>query len=273
MDFGIQSVCRMYSRTQIEEWFRTHAGGCYVGDGRVLCRVFRKHLMVVDGHDLSVAPHLIMRGCWEPWITKAIATRVEPGWRCIDVGAHMGYYTLLLADLVGDQGRVLAVEPNPANASLAWDNVKLNGFEDRVELHRNACSDGAREMKLSVPGRYTGGASLRADAAGDVVHVSRLDTMVESPEWDFIKIDVEGHEREVLRGMKQIIEASEHLAIAVEVTPHDWLPDSPEGFFNALTLQGFSVGVIADSGSIEPLKSYADLPAAPGQWSMLWLEK
>lgn len=98
--------------------------------GRVLCRILGKYLCYIDPENTDITPHLVTSGYWESWITQAIARLVQPGWNCIDTGANMGYYTLLLADLVGGTGKVLAVEPHPEFANLLCRSVNVNAFSN-----------------------------------------------------------------------------------------------------------------------------------------------
>lgn len=242
--------------------------------------------MYVDGRDSSVAPHLMMRGMWEPWITMAIAKHVRPGMRCIDIGSNLGYYTLLLAALVGREGHVLAVEPNQALIQLAHRTMSVNGVTDQVSFLHCAASDEPFIGELVIPAYLHGGAYIRRvdnapvnemgdpTTAGHVI-CGPLDRCpsVHLYDWDFIKIDVEGMERAVLEGLAETLDRLKHVTIAVEVTPYHW-NDDLEGFLTALQMKGYSVEMIAedDKGSIVPL-DYAELPKEQGKWKMLWIKK
>ena len=67
---------------------------------------------------------MIMDGFWEYWLTKYFAEQIKPGDTVIDIGANLGYYTLLAGDLVTATGRVVAVEPNPLVFELLSKSVK-----------------------------------------------------------------------------------------------------------------------------------------------------
>ena len=106
----------MSSRSEIETEARAGIYSAYCGDHTALCRVLGKYLMYVDTRDTSFAPHMLMSGWWESWITKAISEHVQPGMVCADVGACIGYYTLVMADRVGPEGHVYCFEPNARQA-------------------------------------------------------------------------------------------------------------------------------------------------------------
>lgn len=272
----IRSACKGQPRELIEKWAAGHAASVYLGDHTVLCRVLRNFLMYVDSRDISVSPHLMMRGLWEPWVTMAIARHLKPGMRCIDVGANVGYYTLLMAELTRgetqdeEDGLVLAVEPSSRAAELLRMSLSVNGLQDVVNVAELAASDRQERGTLTHPALLHGGARVCSSATGDVTCVP-LDDVAEG-QWDFVKVDVEGMEREVIRGLRETLERQEHVTIAVEVTPFEWLPDSPDGFLEAMRLQGFSVGVIEPDGSIADLQP-GRLPNQKGKWEMLWLSR
>jgi precorrin-6B methylase 2 len=79
---------------------------------------------------------------YEPMTTLAFHTLVQPGDRVVDVGAHVGYFTLLAARLCGPNGRVFAFEPHPDNFRLLERNIRENGAEN-VTAVRKAVADRA----------------------------------------------------------------------------------------------------------------------------------
>ncbi len=95
----------------------------YVGNNTALTRTVHGHKMLVDSRDISLTPHLLLDGDWEPWIAKVVRRHVRPGTVAVDVGSNCGFYSLLLAEGVGPTGRLFAFEGNPRMAELTRKNL------------------------------------------------------------------------------------------------------------------------------------------------------
>ena len=132
----------------------------YLGDHTALARVLGRYKMYVDTRDTSISSHLMMEGFWEMWVTEAMLRHVRPGMTVLDIGANLGYFTLLLADLVGPEGRVLAFEPNPEMAGRLRKSVAINGFAGRATVHQTALAGEAGEMLFEVDADAPGGGHL-----------------------------------------------------------------------------------------------------------------
>lgn len=189
----------------------------YLGRNRVLCSVLggRKFFAIAD--DVGFSTHMIFDGFWEFWLSLCFARHIRPGDTVIDVGANLGYYTLIAAELVGHQGRVIAFEPNPSVYAFLRDTISVNGFSGRVTPLNAAIGGRSREATAPffVPhGEPKNGRFLRPgedahslSARGEVFSVRIMDTVpLDSGRIDFIKIDVEGAELEVLESLALLIE-------------------------------------------------------------------
>jgi FkbM family methyltransferase len=197
-----------------------------------LCRVLGRYKMYVDLRDTGFVPHLMFEGFWEYWITDFIWRNVQPGQVTLDLGANHGYYTVLLADLVGAQGKVHAFEPNPRLAELLDQNVAVNGFWHIAEVHAAAVGEASGgTLPFVVPLRDPkNGYMVQAgqpvptnlDASRFATHevpIVSLDEAVPDRA-DFVKIDVEGAEEAVWRGMQRLIARSPGIGILMEFNPH-----------------------------------------------------
>lgn len=149
-------------------------------------------------------------GTWEPAVTKVIQARVRPGMTALDIGAHVGFYTLLLAKLVSQSGRVISFEPMPNNFARLVENVGLNQLE-QVTLVNLAVLARSQEIQANVPPGepYSGSISLHHDYGTPRISVraTSLDEYLAglTGRLDFAKIDVEGAEAEVLEGGVQTL--------------------------------------------------------------------
>ncbi len=159
--------------------------------------------------DLRRASGWYAKGINEPPIQNALAEHLKPGDTIFDIGANVGFFSLIAARLVGPTGKVYSFEPVPANAAAIRRNAGLNGFS--IDVMETAVGDSTGEIELVLT-RHPGGASIIADTPShDIsgrlrVPVTRIDDLVAEGRIDvpaFVKIDVEGAEAAVLRGMEQ----------------------------------------------------------------------
>ncbi len=161
-------------------------------------------------------------GTYEPELQGAIRRLVLPAWTVYDVGANVGYITLLLARAVGEQGRVVAFEALPDNQARWRRNVALNGLGARVQLVPAAVTDvsGMTRFLLGPSddmGKALGsaGRTLSYEQALTVPSVS-LDDFVYAqgnPPPDLVKMDIEGGEVLALPGMQRLLREARPLVL------------------------------------------------------------
>lgn len=166
-------------------------------------------------------------GLYEPEAAQSIRPFLKVGDCCVDVGANLGYYTIIMAKWVGSRGFVIAFEPFPANFEILKKNVHLNGLQN-VVLEPKALSNRNGSLRLihSISDEFSATPSVTGyavDGEQDSVQVPtcRLDDYVAGlgrvP--SFIKIDVEGAELSVLEGASNTL-FSIRPVLLVEI--HDW---------------------------------------------------
>src|SRR5262249_17015968 len=147
----------------------------------------------------------------------------------VDVGANVGTYTLLALRAIGSSGKVTSYEPTPRAFDILKNNVQVNAFLEsgRIDLRRKVVADGTRTSStFFVTKNCIGHSSLYANhelASNDVepieVETVSLDEDLGVGRVDVVKIDAEGAEPAVLRGMQQIITNNPHIAIFIEFAP------------------------------------------------------
>jgi FkbM family methyltransferase len=180
--------------------------------------------MFLNPDDRTVSPALWTWGLWEPNETRWFVRSLRPGDVVVDVGANIGYYTLLGARLVGESGRVYAFEPDPASFEILARNVRLNGL-DNVVLEQKAVSKEAGTLELFLAEHNKGDHRIYAVEGEDrpaiaVEAVALDDYFADRPDGvDFVKVDAQGAEGVILDGMRGLIERSDELVMAFEYSP------------------------------------------------------
>jgi FkbM family methyltransferase len=253
-------------REVLEGFCEKRATYAYLGKGQGMCRILGKHLLYVDPQDVSLAPHLMLKGHWEIWINQALS-RIPPGRvkNAADVGANVGYYAVLMADLFTG-ARVHAFEPQDDLAQLISKSADVNGFRNSITVYSEAV--GAHTGTV-----WTQRAHGAADSRGSVyctevskagTHMEALDSRVIEP-LDFVKIDVEGFEPLVWAGMKRHLENKP--IILMEFTPQAY-PDA-KGFLREIA-SCYPLREVDTGGSVVPIEE-AEVLDTEG-FRMLWLE-
>lgn len=246
------------SRQVFEKTCTAHTFSAYLGDHLALCKVLTKYKMYVDTRDMGIAPHLIMDGYWESWLTQCLARIIQPGDVCIDIGANLGYYSLLMSELAGEKGRTIAIEPNPHVAKLLRFSEFLHSWN--FEVIEKAVSDNEGSAVLTIPGKSYGGASLKNDPGSPfsstsevTVGLTTIDCIASElklEKVDVIKIDVEGLEPQVFKGMTKTIASNPGLQIVMEYSPFSY--NDPRAFSEYLK-ENFRIHRIKDVDEMELL--------------------
>jgi FkbM family methyltransferase len=145
-------------------------------------------------------------GTWESEKAKLFARRVEPGQTVYDVGANVGYYTLMAARLVGPTGRVVAFEPSPRNLEFLHRHLALNHSRN-VQVLNVAVSDSEGETRFLVDSDPK--LSKITNAGNIIVRTTTLDHLMSRlPLPDLIEMDIEGAEYSALLGAEQLLRKS-----------------------------------------------------------------
>jgi FkbM family methyltransferase len=218
--------------------------------------------LLLPSEDLRlVAIMLETGGLPAPGTVAVIQALLEPNDLAIDVGAHVGAISIAMARSVGPHGRILAIEPTPRSATLLRRTCVLADLERTIQIEQCAigAEDGTANLALGVTSAHN---SLlpRGGATDSVeVQVRSLDSLLPAGSCPaLVKIDAEGFELEVWRGMQRILREAPDTAVIVKFGPNDLKQSGLpiEAWFEALTTGGFTPWEI-DEGSctIRPLRS------------------
>lgn len=181
---------------------------------RAVIDVYGSMLELDPGDSLYLGSHL-----YEPYESHLLMGLLRAGDVAVDVGAMIGYYTVIFARLVGGSGRVHAFEPDPDNHALLSKNVEMNSYR-HVTCHRAAVGAETAKGRLWQAPANRGDNHVFPTEGRDSVEVDivALDDVIDGPV-DLVKIDVQGYEAQVLRGMERLIAASPQLAMLIEFCP------------------------------------------------------
>ena len=205
----------------------------------------------------------IYYGCHEPREIAFLRRALRPGDVVLDVGAHVGYFTVIAASVVGPTGAVHAFEPVPANFAALERNVSRNGFS-HVVLNRVAVAGESGEMSLGIhPDRmlgsgatnamYSKGGSERALAVPVVTLDDYVEDALPGAHIRLAKLDVEGLEGSALDGFQQTLRARPPDCLMLEVNP-DMLTrhqSSVWGVVNQLVARHYSVYRMTAAGRLK----------------------
>lgn len=181
---------------------------------------------------------------YEEYETKLVIGLVRAGDVCVDIGAMIGYYTMILANRSGPTGRVYAYEPDPVNFDLLNHNAATNGYAHVFTTRALVGASSGKGQYFPAPSQYKGDnrAYATADRPGVDIDVVALDDVITEPV-DIVKIDVQGYEGHVLAGMSEVIARSPRLMMLVEYTPTTLKEagTDPGDLLATLTGHGFSL--------------------------------
>ncbi len=199
-----------------------------------------------DGLGLSI------RGIYEIDNTKILMKYVKKDQIVIDLGAHIGYYTLMMAKLVGPNGKVFAFEPEPRNLELLRKNIVENGYKNVIVVPK-AVSNKEEDCILYVGQKSFGANRIFKPEKTNSQEFKEIRTQTIKldnyfnensllKKISFVKMDIEGSERKALEGMEDILSANNELKILTEINK-DALEDNNSNYKKMLKyLEEFSFG-------------------------------
>ncbi|MES2493524.1 MAG: FkbM family methyltransferase [Pseudomonadota bacterium] len=234
--------------------------GVYLGSNTVLTKIWSGHLMTVYTGDVIVTPHLINIGINEPHVTRTLVSLIRPGDVFVDVGANVGYFSVLGAWQSYPGGKVWAFEPNPNVYSILHGNMNTSGYSPLAKCRQIALSDRPGSASLRVFKGFEATSTIR-DVPQQFIDHTREETGQESylvdveintldaemrdvPEIDVMKIDVEGHEPSMIRGATEILSRSKTVKVVMEFVPPIMGDEQTGRLIQDLRQMGFAIYTI-----------------------------
>lgn len=225
-------------------------------DGR-LVREFHGSEMELPVDDPGVARDLLVRGTREAESAEVfkrelrrLRDRVDPPIVSLDVGANIGYFTLMQAAIFGDDGAILSIEPVPENLERLEHNVELNGYEC-VEFVRGVLSDTSGEAELALNERSN------LHRVAELLDENERNRTITVPAWSgdelvrehgygpadvrVVRMDVEGYESTIVEGMREVLSAPGPRVIGIEIHTRTIASGDPEAFVRRLEDWGYEL--------------------------------
>jgi len=185
----------------------------------------------------------------EEFETECFKSFIKPGMTVLDIGANVGYYTLIAAGMVGDSGKVVAFEPEPGNFKLLSKSVRKNKFKNIILCGKGLSNESGTghlylcEDNLGDHRAFDSGDDRRRIDIELVTVDEHLERLGIDRKVDLIKMDIQGFEYLALQGMRQVIQASAPLHLMIEFWPSGLKKAGadPEHLFQLLIESGFNV--------------------------------
>ena len=232
---------------------------------RVLTEI-QNFKMYVMTDDMDVGRNIIDLHHYEPHVTNALRDLLKAGDVFLDLGANIGYFSLLAASIVQESGKVISFEPNQHNLQLLFSSIVENQFKN-IEVYPLAASDSPAILKLTS---FGSNGYLETAVAGNsnfqfVQSVVVDELLQHENQIDVIKMDIEGYETLALRGMDKLIR-KHRPTIFTEFSP--WhikhrCQVEPQDYLRQLTQYGYALSVIEFSG---PITSFPDSDSLMSFW-------
>jgi len=233
--------------------------------------------MYVNPNDRGIAPMLLMDGVIEQYETEVFKKMVKKDMVVVDIGANIGYYSLIAAKLVGRNGIVYAFEPEPTTYELLCRNIEINNYANIIPVNK-AVSNKQGKIEFWVD---KAGVAISSFAKDNVLAFSKcpVDKLSQKPislmvdeitmdeffkrllyKVDFIKIDTQGAEGLILQGAEEILKSNRVMKITMEFWPEGLMKLGTDPLNLLLKMQkyGFKMKLINEDRQalelIEPIE-------------------
>lgn len=218
--------------------------GTYIGNNRMLVILKSGGKIHALADDLSITTGLLIDGYFELGLSNYILRSIREGMNVVDVGANIGYFSVMLGFKVGNTGKVTAYEPNDKVYQLVLDNLILNELKHNAVVKKLGVYSENTTLTLHVSDRFQGNSSIKLhsdqyknDFKSEEIHSITIDTVALDNEnlghIDFLKIDTEGGEYHVFKGMKNILDNKQVDTVVFELNK-SMLQDDVQPFYKLL---------------------------------------
>ncbi len=238
-------------------------------DNNTVFKKIRDFYFGIPSEDHKLLIHLIF-GDPEPGLDRFLINNLKKGSTFVDIGAHIGMVTLRAALLLGLEGKVYSFEPTPRIYKLLNSNIGINGFDGIVESFQVAVSDKKGIAKFNLCDIYGLNTLFPYENEGTLIEVETdsLDNILKYVNHiDMIKIDAEGAEPLILKGMEEIIIKNPEVVIIMEFGIGHFQRNGmdPVSFLKDIRNDGFKIylikeptGEVLEISDEDLLKTYSE---------------
>jgi FkbM family methyltransferase len=192
---------------QLLFWFRQQKA-----TNGFLIKEIQGSLMQLDINDVGISKELILTGIHEKNSTLQYKKTIKPGMHIGDFGANIGYYSLITANILKDSGHIYAFEPSPKNYEQLKKNIELNKQEALFSTFNSGLGAESSQLEFYISSKGNMSSFIKREEYGDIkikevlkVDVVKADDFFMDKPLDFVRMDVEGFEVEIIAGMHQIL--------------------------------------------------------------------
>lgn len=249
-----------------------------IDDEHMMCRILGRYWIVFRTGDGLLTNRLMTEALWELSVTEVITHEVKRGMTVVDIGANVGYFSLIMGDMIGPSGKLYMAEPIPRLHSSLKRSIELNYLDDRSVLIPNAMfSSSGKELRFFIPEDTKNARleleSINAEKGDELVLVTKTldDVIPHGQSVGVIKVDAEGAEFEIWKGMERVIRESPELTVILEFNTNR--PYSPDDFLRKIVSDGFNLRYIDDFEGVKEIEVNRLLNENRGKDWMLYLKK
>lgn len=242
---------------------------------RAVWRATRSNRVLIAGHDLLLDRGdalALASGRYEPDETAWYERHVGPGELVVEIGANIGFFSLILARAVGPDGRVISYEPDPDLNAILRRNAAENGYAN-IDVREAAAADKSGTMTFYRAPKNTGDNRLFTHGEdGEVfpVRVVRIDEDLADlkDRIDLLKMDIQGAEPLALAGMEDIFRDRPPRRMLIEFWPHGiiGMGNDPRAMIDLIRDAGFRITTMADGLELDIDAALRDMTVDNERW-------
>ena len=204
-------VCAKSVYYFFREYLPLHILSLWAKNGEITTSTIHGYRMTVNLNDVGISHELALYGVHERESSQVVKKIIEPGMTILEIGANIGYYAILEARNAGASGHLYAVEPSPFNVALLKKNLARNNIKN-ADVYAMAIGEQNTTLPFFIAEKSNLSSFIDREAVGTMdgttvdVNVQTLDAfLADKKPVDFIRMDVEGYEWEILQGAEKIL--------------------------------------------------------------------